>query len=29
LHHGPPAARVDRVMREALPEQDLHGFTTG
>ena len=29
LHHGPPAARVDQVMHEALPEQELHGFTTG
>jgi acylphosphatase len=28
LHHGPPAARVDRVAREALPEQGLRGFTT-
>ncbi len=27
LHHGPPAARVDRVMRERLPEQALRGFT--
>lgn len=29
LHHGPPAARVDRVRREALPEQELRGFTAG
>ncbi|HEU0276969.1 MAG TPA: acylphosphatase [Rhodanobacteraceae bacterium] len=29
LHHGPPAARVGSVVREALPEQELHGFTTG
>ncbi|TAN05286.1 MAG: acylphosphatase [Rhodanobacteraceae bacterium] len=29
LHHGPPAAHVDRVAREALPEQELRGFTTG
>lgn len=29
LHHGPPAARVEAVRREALPEQALHGFTTG
>ncbi|HEU4857077.1 MAG TPA: acylphosphatase [Rhodanobacteraceae bacterium] len=29
LHHGPPAARVERVRREALPEQTLRGFTTG
>lgn len=26
LHHGPPAARVDGVAREALPEQELRGF---
>ena len=29
LHHGPPAARVDDVRREALPDQTLRGFTTG
>ncbi|WHZ20538.1 MAG: Acylphosphate phosphohydrolase [Rhodanobacteraceae bacterium] len=29
LHHGPPAARVDEVMRETLPEQVLRGFVTG
>jgi acylphosphatase len=29
LHHGPPAARVDRVRRKPLPEQELRGFTTG
>lgn len=29
LHHGPPAARVENVRREALPDQTLHGFTTG
>lgn len=29
LHHGPPAARVGHVRREALPEQTLRGFTTG
>lgn len=29
LHHGPPAARVDAVTREALPEQTLRGFVTG
>lgn len=28
LHHGPPAARVDAVTREVLPEQALHGFVT-
>lgn len=27
LHHGPPAARVKGVRREALPEQTLRGFT--
>jgi acylphosphatase len=26
LHHGPPAARVESVRREAMPEQVLHGF---
>lgn len=29
LHHGPPAARVEAVRREALPDQVLRGFTTG
>lgn len=29
LHHGPPAAHVERVTREPLPEQELRGFTTG
>jgi acylphosphatase len=29
LRQGPPAARVEAVSREALPEQDLHGFHTG
>lgn len=29
LHHGPPAARVESVQREALPEQTLRGFVTG
>jgi acylphosphatase len=29
LHHGPPAARVDAVSREDLPEQELRGFHTG
>ena len=29
LRQGPPAARVDAVSREALPEQELHGFHTG
>lgn len=29
LHHGPPAACVETVAREALPEQSLHGFVTG
>lgn len=29
LHHGPPAADVERVTREPLPEQALRGFTTG
>lgn len=28
LHRGPPASRVVSVVREALPEQDLQGFTT-
>ena len=29
LHRGSPAARVEGVLREELPEQDLRGFTTG
>lgn len=29
LRRGPPAARVDAVVREDLPEQDLRGFRTG
>jgi acylphosphatase len=29
LQHGPPAARVETVAREALPEQTLRGFVTG
>ena len=29
LRQGPPAARVEAVSREALPEQELHGFHTG
>jgi len=29
LHHGPPSARVETVVREALPEQTLRGFVTG
>jgi acylphosphatase len=29
LRRGPPAARVETVSREDLPEQDLHGFHTG
>ncbi|TAN07894.1 MAG: acylphosphatase [Rhodanobacteraceae bacterium] len=29
LQHGPPAARVERVAREDLPDQTLRGFTTG
>lgn len=28
LHRGPPSARVEDVRREALPDQDLRGFTT-
>jgi acylphosphatase len=28
LHHGPPAASVENVRREALPEQSWRGFTT-
>jgi acylphosphatase len=29
LRQGPPAARVETVSREDLPEQDLRGFHTG
>ncbi|MFC5524865.1 acylphosphatase [Rhodanobacter ginsengisoli] len=29
LRQGPPAARVESVSREELPEQALHGFHTG
>lgn len=29
LWHGPPAARVDKVFRENMAEQDLFGFITG
>jgi acylphosphatase len=29
LWRGSPAARVDAVEREDLPEQELHGFHTG
>ncbi|TPG46288.1 acylphosphatase [Rhodanobacter glycinis] len=29
LQRGPPAARVEAVSREELPEQDLRGFHTG
>jgi acylphosphatase len=29
LRRGPPAARVESVSREDLPEQDLRGFHTG
>jgi acylphosphatase len=29
LRQGPPAARVEAVSREDLPEQDLRGFHTG
>lgn len=29
LHHGPPAAKVEQVRREALPDQHLRGFVTG
>lgn len=29
LQHGPPAARVDAVVREALPDQELAGFSAG
>jgi acylphosphatase len=28
LHEGPPAARVESVEREAMPEQTLRGFET-
>ncbi|WP_426700597.1 acylphosphatase [Rhodanobacter sp. Col0626] len=28
LRHGPPAARVDAVAREELPQQELRGFKT-
>lgn len=28
LHHGPPAARVESVKREAMPQQTLRGFAT-
>ena len=29
LRLGPPAAKVDAVSREELPEPELHGFHTG
>jgi acylphosphatase len=29
LHHGPPAACVEKVRREPLPEQSWRGFKTG
>lgn len=29
LWQGPPAARVDAVVRDDLPEQELQGFRTG
>ncbi len=29
LHQGPPAANVQSVSREPMPEQDLRGFHTG
>ena len=29
LHHGPTAARVERVQREELSPRNLSGFTTG
>jgi acylphosphatase len=28
LHQGPPAASVESVAREAMPEQTLRGFAT-
>jgi acylphosphatase len=28
LHHGPPAARVERVEREEMSPRNLSGFTT-
>jgi acylphosphatase len=28
LHVGPPSARVESVMREAMPDQAMQGFTT-
>jgi acylphosphatase len=29
LQQGPPAARIDKVFRENIVEQDLFGFITG
>jgi acylphosphatase len=29
LWQGPPSARVERVVRDAMPDQNLRGFTTG
>lgn len=29
LQHGPPSARVESVVQEALPEQRFDGFKTG
>lgn len=29
LQRGPPSARVEKVTREALPEQNPRGFVTG
>lgn len=29
LHHGPPAARVESVQHEALPDRALRGFAIG
>lgn len=29
LRQGPPSARVERVLREELPDQAMHGFVTG
>jgi len=29
LHHGPPAARVDALVGEDLPDQTFAGFRTG